>query len=278
MCITFIHLPHPDDNSNIKVVVAMNRDEFYARPTSSARWNGDMLGSWDMEPGREGGTWLACQRDGRIGMLTNIFTGGIMDKEAKGRGFLVVDYLKTEHRAETYLDLVSSSDITYNPFNLILLEPEDDKYSLWLYSRGKEGHTESCPPEKFMHGTFGISNHPVNKKYKKSAKGEDLLREIVKKCSCTEDLLAQLEGLLKDSELNWPDPQIEAQKQVKGEAGPVAKFSKHLSSININIEEAGYGTRTHTLIVVDNENNFHFKEITRDQGDWKTTGERFDVN
>jgi len=280
MCITFIHLPHPDDSSNIKLVVAMNRDEFFARPTTSAEWKGDLLGSWDKQPGREGGTWLACSKDGRIGMLTNIFTGGILDQEAKGRGFLVVDYLKSEQlKAQQYLSSLCVSDTKYNPFNLILLEPgtEDGSYSLWLYSRGKEGHTESCPPEKHRHGTFGISNHPVNKKYIKSVKGENILREIVKCSASTEDLFLQLEELLKNKDVHWPDPQIEAQSIVRGEVGPIAKFSSQLSSININIENAGYGTRTHTLIVVDNENNLHFKEITKEEGNWKTTGEKFDV-
>ena len=44
-------------------------------------------------------------------------------QEAKGRGFLVVDYLKKTNSAENYLESLHSSDITYNPFNLILLEP-----------------------------------------------------------------------------------------------------------------------------------------------------------
>ncbi len=44
-------------------------------------------------------------------------------QEAKGRGFLVVDYLKNNNSAENYLENLHSSNITYNPFNLILLEP-----------------------------------------------------------------------------------------------------------------------------------------------------------
>ena len=47
-----------------------------------------------MMQGKVGGTWLAMSRSGNIGVLTNIFTGGILDPEAKGRGFLVVDWLK----------------------------------------------------------------------------------------------------------------------------------------------------------------------------------------
>ena len=32
---------------------------------------------------REGGTWLSCRGNGKIGMLTNIFTGGRIDTKAK---------------------------------------------------------------------------------------------------------------------------------------------------------------------------------------------------
>ena len=77
MCITFFHLPrHP--GSPYKLVLAMNRDEFTARPTSAARWRDGLVGGWDLQEGREGGTWLAMDRRGRLGLLTNIYTGAAL--------------------------------------------------------------------------------------------------------------------------------------------------------------------------------------------------------
>ena len=78
----------------------MNRDENILRPTSPACWRSELLGGWDLQPGREGGTWLAMDLRGRLGFLTNIYTGGVLDSEAKGRGFLVGNWLRGEETAE----------------------------------------------------------------------------------------------------------------------------------------------------------------------------------
>ena len=57
------------------MIFAMNRDEFTTRPTETACWRDGLLGGWDMMQGRAVGTWLAMDKRGRVGVLTNIFTG-----------------------------------------------------------------------------------------------------------------------------------------------------------------------------------------------------------
>ena len=92
-------------NNLLQLILAMNRDEFVSRPTSPASERGGLVAGWDQQPGREGGTWLALDTGmGRLGLLTNIFTGGVVDKDAKGRGFLVLDWLRGEHTAMEYLE------------------------------------------------------------------------------------------------------------------------------------------------------------------------------
>ena len=94
-----------DEDTFPQLILAMNRDEFVARPTSPACVRGGILAGWDEQPGREGGTWLALDTvTGRLGLLTNIFTGGEVDKDAKGRGFLVLDWLRGEQTAMEYLE------------------------------------------------------------------------------------------------------------------------------------------------------------------------------
>ena len=61
-----------------QLVLAMNRDEFTARPTAPLSWRAGLLGGWDLQPGREGGTWLAMDTGGRLGLLTNIYTGAAL--------------------------------------------------------------------------------------------------------------------------------------------------------------------------------------------------------
>jgi uncharacterized protein with NRDE domain len=94
------------------------------RPTAAATWREELLAGWDLQDGRQGGTWLAADRRGRIGLLTNIYTGGVLDKSARGRGHLVVDFLREEMAAAEYLEMVAADQSVYNPFNLVLLEPE----------------------------------------------------------------------------------------------------------------------------------------------------------
>jgi uncharacterized protein with NRDE domain len=125
MCITFFHL-NPDPRFPYKLVLVMNRDEFFARPTSPVCWQDDLLAGWDKLPGREGGTWMAADRKGRVGLLTNIFTGGVQDKNAAGRGFIIGDWLKSDLSAETYLNNLSNEQKLYNPFNLVLFEHDSN--------------------------------------------------------------------------------------------------------------------------------------------------------
>ena len=70
-------------------------------------------------------------KKGRLGFLTNIFTGGVIDPNAAGRGFLVLDWLRGEMRAEEYLRGLAQDSTKYNPFNLVLLEPLGEAYQAW---------------------------------------------------------------------------------------------------------------------------------------------------
>lgn len=101
MCITFLYVSeNPCDK--YKLILAMNRDEYFRRPTSKSFWQDQILAGRDQEPGKEGGTWLAINKQGQIGLLTNIYTDKI--SPGAGRGFLVIDAL-TQQDPETYLNV-----------------------------------------------------------------------------------------------------------------------------------------------------------------------------
>ena len=57
--------------------------------------------------------------------------GGVIDPEAAGRGFLILDWLRSETGAEEYLMNLCRDSTKYNPFNLVLLEPVDEAYQAW---------------------------------------------------------------------------------------------------------------------------------------------------
>ena len=142
MCITFFYCNPAPRSGLYRLVLAFNRDEYLDRATAKAEWDdqGKILCGRDATQGKEGGTWLAVDRRGRLGFVTNIFTGS-REVGAKGRGFLVLDYLKGDKSAKDYLESVAAEEAVYNPFNLCLFEPDaDGVYSGRQYVRGKPGH------------------------------------------------------------------------------------------------------------------------------------------
>ena len=261
MCITFFHL-NSDSGSPYKLIIVMNRDEYTGRPTAQSSWQDGLLAGWDQQPGREGGTWLAADRKGRVGLLTNIFTGGVLQENAAGRGFLITEWLRSNQSAESYLKNLSQDNKLYNPFNLILFEQDDHgQYCVWRYTRGKKGHTESFGPQQETSGTFGVGNHPQHQPYRKSVWGKEQLEEMVGKWKEDNTKVSDtLENLMLDKRLHWPDHQIIAQsKNEDGPPGPFAKNGEKLSSVFVEIDSE-YQTRTTTTILVSQDDHVFFRE------------------
>ena len=123
MCITFMYISENPDKDKYKLILIMNRDEFFKRPTSKSDWDENILAGRDLQPGKEGGTWLAANRKGHIGLLTNIYAGNSTWNSGAGRGFLVINALK-ENNPDKYLSDLAESDVKYSPFNLLLLKPQ----------------------------------------------------------------------------------------------------------------------------------------------------------
>ena len=67
MCLVSVAFnAHPD----YPLILIGNRDEYHARPSAAADWwddPADVLGGRDLEAG---GTWLAVNRQGRVGVVT----------------------------------------------------------------------------------------------------------------------------------------------------------------------------------------------------------------
>ena len=220
------------------------------------------MGGWDLQPGREGGTWLAMDRRGRLGFLTNIFTGGVLDPQAQGRGFLVVDWLRGDLSAGDYLAGLAGDGQTYNPFNLVLLERDQaGLYTVNRYTRGLPGHTDNFGPLSQTGGTLGVGNHPHHQPYNKSVWGRDRLDELVNTTDQEEEqLVVELEKMMTDRSPHWPDQQISRQSTSQDRAGPFHQFGLELSSVFVEIPVKGYQTRTTTFVLVDSQDTVTFIE------------------
>ena len=101
MClILFAHDVHPRH----RLVVAANRDEFYARPTAPAAFWSDAPGVLAGRDLREGGTWRGGTRGGRFAAVTNFREPEAYRVGAPSRGFLVSDFLRGAMSPEAYAE------------------------------------------------------------------------------------------------------------------------------------------------------------------------------
>ena len=95
------------------LILAANRDEFFARPTEAAQfWPDapDLLAGRDLE---QSGTWLGLTRAGRIAALTNFRDGHRKRSGRHSRGWLVRDYLQADASPENFLEAVHASRSQY---------------------------------------------------------------------------------------------------------------------------------------------------------------------
>src|ERR1044072_8641930 len=99
MClILFAHQAHPD----FPLVVAGNRDEFFARPTAGADYWKDAPRALAGRDLQKGGTWMGVTRDGRWSAVTNYRDGARAATAARSRGELVARYLTGDALAREY--------------------------------------------------------------------------------------------------------------------------------------------------------------------------------
>lgn len=234
-----------------KVILIMNRDEYFKRPTSRCHWEDDILAGRDQEPGKEGGTWLAINRQGHIGLLTNIYAAKI--SPGAGRGFLVINALKAND-AKKYLSDLAASETQYSPFNLLILEPKNETYGVHYFCRGLQGCVidTSQGPFELSPGFHGLSNHPKDQPYQKTCYGLEGTQEIVNNFETEQELIDKLFVLMSDQSSQFPDDQMTKQG---GLNSSMEEFHPKLACINVEIPEKGYGTRVTTMILIDQENN-----------------------
>ncbi|CAN7938556.1 unnamed protein product [Ixodes hexagonus] len=152
MCLLFVYANPDAEGDDYSLVLVNVRDEFFHRPTKPADfWENapHIIGGRDQEKGREGGTWLAVSKTGQIAALLNILQRtDIIDPTKKGRGFLVVDFVRSSQDGQTFLNKLMRERNEYNGFLLVTVEikPLQKKCSLNSYSNLQEGTPTSLDP------------------------------------------------------------------------------------------------------------------------------------
>ena len=149
---------HPD----YPLVVAANRDEFFARPAAPAGWwqdAPDVFAGRDLEAG---GTWLGLSRAGRFAGLTNFRDPGRNRVGTPSRGALVADFLGSTESSAEALARLQLEGPRYNAFNLFV----SDGDTLGIYE------SESGAARLLEPGVHALSNHLLDTPWPKVRAGK----------------------------------------------------------------------------------------------------------
>lgn len=225
---------HPD----YPLVVAANRDEFFARPTLAADFwpeAPDLLAGRDLEAG---GTWMGVTRGGRFAALTNFRDPQSHRRDAATRGGLVADFLRGHESMTDYLSGVRARAGAYNGFNLLL---GDGRRLAWIGN--VDGGARDLEP-----GVFGISNHLLDTPWPKVEAAKSALRDAL--AALPDD--TAFFRLLRDDTIH-PDTALPR-------TGVSLEWERLLSAAFV--KAPGYGTRSSTVLIMDKAGETRFAEQT----------------
>ena len=206
------------------LIVAANRDEFYARPSLP-------LAHWDDRPGiyagrdlKAGGTWLGISADGRFAALTNI-RDLQLPQGGPSRGELVADFLHGQQSPEDYLKALRARAADYAGFNLLL----GDTQQLWHFNQQQD------LAQRLPAGLYGLSNANLDSLWPKLQRAKTALADCLHQPATT-----PLLDLLLDAQ-----PAVDADLP---DTGVGLQVERLLSTVFI--ASPGYGTCASTALIV----------------------------
>ena len=226
---------HPDDH--FKLVVAANRDEFYARPSRVAGYwpeQPELLAGKDLEMG---GTWLGITRSGRFSAVTNFRETATSSVPPRSRGDLTTNFLRGKMTPTEYLAEVDARATEYKAFSLLV----GDGASLFYYCNSE------AVIRRLEAGIYGLSNHLLDCDWPKVTSGKAQLASLLQSGYDGDKLF----NLLSE-----------------GGSGDVPWSAKFIASPE-------YGTRAATVLAVDHGGQVSFREKNFRAGGKPTTEQEF---
>ncbi|SPE20536.1 conserved hypothetical protein [Burkholderiales bacterium] len=246
MCLILIGWQsHPD----FPLVIAANRDEFYARRTRPAAWWGQSVSLLAGRDEEAGGTWLGINRRGRVALLTNVRAPQERNARAPSRGLLVLAALQTASPLGQWVKEGARAAQSFNGFNLLIGEPLPvpargiDAQLLCTSNRGPGAPEEA---RALAPGIYGLSNALLDTPWPKVTRAVAAFACQVANRINTEALL----GLMADREL--------ARDAELPSTGVPLDWERALSAIQIRAK--GYGTRSTTILTVRRDGTVNFLE------------------
>lgn len=207
------------------LLLASNRDEFYARPSQP-------LAEWPQLPGvfagrdqQAGGTWLGVGPNGRFAAVTNIRDLSL-PQGARSRGELPAAFLAGDLSVTAFIQSIAAQRQHFSGFNLLV----GDRQQLWHLN------SQSGQATELAAGVHGLSNASLNTPWPKLQRARQGLQGELQ-APHPHALLR----LLAD-----PTPAAEAELPDTGIGLPNERL---LSSVFI--ASPSYGTRASTALIVN---------------------------
>ena len=219
----------------VPLIIAANRDEFYARPTHALhRWaDQSIVAGQDLQAN---GTWLGVSLGGRVAALTNYRDVAQNRLGTPSRGDITTAFLSGSGTAEQYLQALASRAHAYNPFNLLVF----DGLSLMGF---ESRHRRAFP---LSEGVSVVSNADFNVPWPKVDRLRDGFTQTLRQndlegevAVCQPDINALL-ALLADRR-TAPDESLP-------QTGIPLEWEKALSAEFIHTPD--YGTRARSVLLV----------------------------
>lgn len=233
MCLIVLAI---DSHPRYPLVLAANRDEFYARPTQSLQPWPDaphIIAGRDLEAG---GTWLGVTRDRRFAAITNVREGVQRTATQRSRGDLTRAFLLGTQSAKDYAQQAYDGGAHYAGFNLLL----GDGASIYYVSNRSE------LPRALGPGIYGLSNDSLDTPWPKVVGSKAQLRELLVHEPSPVTLLHILADTRKPLDSELPD------------TGVGLELERKFSTCFIASDE--YGTRASTSLLIDNEGGVEISE------------------
>jgi uncharacterized protein with NRDE domain len=218
-------------HADFPLIVAANRDEFYARPTAAAgRWPEvpQVLGGRDLEAG---GTWLGISDTGRFAAVTNVREPG-MPPGQRSRGDLTREFLLGTATAAAYAEGIDGT--AFAGFNLLVADGE-----ALYYRSNRHGDTEKLAP-----GIYGLSNHRLDTPWPKLLTARQRFSQAIAALPDT-NVLTEPGPFFTFFELLADAATVDDANLPK--TGVSLEWERRLSAIFV--KSADYGTRASTVLL-----------------------------
>lgn len=241
MCLVALAI---DEQRRFPLVIAANRDEFFARPAARLAWWNPASGAAPILAGRDldgGGTWLGLSAEGRLALLTNVRDPRRHDAAAPSRGRIVPDWLASRERVDRFWMRTALGG--YNGFNLVAADFASGE-CFWATNTGAH-------PQRLERGVYGLSNAGLDTPWPKVESLKSRLREAIGTAASVDELADRLFEALADRSVPHDAALPDTGVGIDRERLLASAF----------IRSPDYGTRCSTLVITERVNRHNVTHV-----------------